>query len=104
MAPGHYSAVPAERLREQWIVESRQKNQQRATMKTRLDKAEHFFETGRHGPWMQIIDCIAASKEMGHAAAGADKLIDLVAEGQQAEMVALTVGGDGEHECRSNEL
>lgn len=57
-----------------------------------------FGEVGDGGGGAEGVEHLLAGGEMGGTVAGADEAVDAVAEGEEAEAVALAVGGEGEVE------
>ena len=81
-----------EGLGQQRIVERGEEDQQRAPPQVDLQAGEDFAEIRADALGAQVVDGFAAEAEMIQAAARAHEAVRAVAEGDQAEAVALALG------------
>src|SRR6266568_4523970 len=101
--PANQVQIPHKALGQHRVVERSQEHQQRAPAQAQPNETAKFIEVRRDDLRLQRVNRVAAGGVVRLAAFGADELLHLVAERQQAEEVALLFGGQAENQSSGDE-
>ncbi len=102
LAPDEVDAV-GEALGEHRVVEGGEDDEEGALAEAEADEGADFLKVGGDGAGLEGEQGVAAGVVVGFAAAGADEFFHAIAEGEDAEQVALALGGDAEDEGGGDE-
>src|SRR5260370_14495674 len=85
------------------VVQLRQEHQQRAAAEAKAQERAKLVEVRCDQPWMQVVERLLARAVVGFAVFGAYEAVHAIAEGDQAEQIALPFGGQPKEQRRIDE-